>query len=313
MAASRRYQSVMIVDPWEFRGFCFRGEGRRNVVVSAKHQNEDMRIVWRLTKDKRARIVALNSNSELLLKYIKSYVLPLLNSNFFCEPQLVKIHFEDMIHIAKVPLLPHNQKVDSFSELRDNIRFPLSLFPLDYRSRSEFGIFFSDWSLDNVLPVLDENPFISALQMPDATRMPKKIFNSLVMYGPTITVEIKPKQGFYQKHPGVNVSFCNNCILQLEKTQSKEFCKMYDYCPLELFSGDFNRMMNALISLFKNPHRNLRLFRDGDCVYDDHVDFSDLCRFQNQLFPGQEDSLNVLLSLVRFVAEQTVLLYNYFK
>ncbi|CAD5215667.1 unnamed protein product [Bursaphelenchus xylophilus] len=275
MAASRRYQTVMIIDPWEYRGFCFRGEGRRNLVVSAKHEKEDLRIVWRLTKDKRARIVAFNSNSELLIKYIRSYVLPLVNPHFFNEPRLVNMHFNDLIHISKIPLLPHNQKVDSFSELCDNIRFPLSLFPLDYRSRSEF-----------------------VLQMPDATRMPKKIFSNLVMYGPTLTVEIKPKQGFYQKHHGVNLPFCNNCILQLEKTQSKEFCRMYDFCPLELYSGEFPRMMDALISLFKNPHRNLRLFRDGDCVYDDQSDFSDLRRLDNQIFPGQNNSINLLLSLL---------------
>lgn len=54
--------------------------------------------------------------------------------------------------------------------------------------------------------------YVCALEMLDATRIPRLV---PYVYGPTITIEIKPKQGFYQSHPGVDVSFCNNCILQV--------------------------------------------------------------------------------------------------
>lgn len=91
----------------------------------------------------------------------------------------------------------------------------MSLFPLDYHSKTVLGVYHEEWNLENVIPLLEHEPFISVLQMPDATRIPKRIFNSLVMYGPTITVEIKPKQGFYQKHPNIDIPYCNNCILQV--------------------------------------------------------------------------------------------------
>lgn len=48
--------------------------------------------------------------------------------------------------------------------------------------------------------------------MLDATRIPRQLS---FVYGSTITLEIKPKQGFYQKHPGIDVPYCNNCILQV--------------------------------------------------------------------------------------------------
>lgn len=43
---------------------------------------------------------------------------------------------------------------------------------------------------------------------------------------------------------------------------------MYDFCPLDLYSGNFARMKSALGALLKVPHRNLRLFIDGNLVRD---------------------------------------------
>lgn len=44
---------------------------------------------------------------------------------------------------------------------------------------------------------------------------------------------------------------------------------MYDFCPLDLFSGDLKRMRKALNSLFIVPHRNLRIFLDGSLIHSD--------------------------------------------
>lgn len=42
---------------------------------------------------------------------------------------------------------------------------------------------------------------------------------------------------------------------------------MYDFCPMDLFSGNLSRMKSALKALFQVPHRNLRLFIDGNLVF----------------------------------------------
>lgn len=99
--------------------------------------------------------------------------------------------------------------------------------------------------------------------MVDATRVPKRM---PYMYGPTITFELKPKQGFYQIHPGLPVSFCNNCILQLQKWRSASFERMYDFCPLDLYSGDLMRMRTAITSLIRDPRRFIRLKGGEDRV-----------------------------------------------
>nr|CAD2185604.1 unnamed protein product [Meloidogyne enterolobii] len=44
---------------------------------------------------------------------------------------------------------------------------------------------------------------------------------------------------------------------------------MYDYCPLALYSGERSKMEYALASLIYDPHRNLRIFVDGNSVHDD--------------------------------------------
>ncbi|VDN38299.1 unnamed protein product [Gongylonema pulchrum] len=46
---------------------------------------------------------------------------------------------------------------------------------------------------------------------------------------------------------------------------------MYDFCPLDLFSGDLDRMRKALKSLFAVPHRNLRIFLDGTVIHSDEI------------------------------------------
>ena len=65
---------------------------------------------------------------------------------------------------------------------------------------------------DCAIAMQQEIRCIAALEMYDATCLPKR-FSS--MKGPTITIELKPKQGFFQQHPGMDVPFCNNCVLQV--------------------------------------------------------------------------------------------------
>lgn len=96
--------------------------------------------------------------------------------------------------LFQIPALPLNLKIETYDDLCDSSKYPstLSFFPL-------------------CIP--KDIRYVSVLQMMDATRIPKCL--SPQYFGPTITVEIKPKQGFMQNHPGVDVPYCNNCILQV--------------------------------------------------------------------------------------------------
>lgn len=94
----------------------------------------------------------------------------------------------------QIPALPFNLKIETFDELCDPKKYPSMMS------------FFPSFCSNDIR-------YVSILQMMDATRIPKCL--SPRYFGPTITVEIKPKQGFMQNHPGINVPYCNNCILQV--------------------------------------------------------------------------------------------------
>ncbi|VDL63612.1 unnamed protein product [Nippostrongylus brasiliensis] len=227
---------VDIVDPRQFRAFCFRGEGRANFVISAKHAASGTRIVWRFAKSRKSGLLTWKAKSELVNQYMERFVSPFFDSHFLVNPRIVEMAISDVHQLAKIPSLPTNFKVEKFEEL---LTFPdsMSFFPLVNPPRTVVRL--------------------SALEMLDATRIPKH----LIFYiGPTITVEIKPKQGFFQNHASVDLPFCNNCILQLEKCGSDHYEEMYDFCPLDLFSGNLSRMKSAIEALFKVPHRNFLWF-----------------------------------------------------
>ncbi|KAE9416339.1 hypothetical protein Angca_006492 [Angiostrongylus cantonensis] len=264
------------VDPHEYRSFCFRGEGRANFVISAKHTSSGIRIVWRFTKERKSGLISWKAKSELVNKYMERFISPCLDPRFLVNSKIIEMTIENVHHLAKIPSLPANLKIETFSELQ---AFPtdLSFFPLSSVPR-------------NVMK-------LSALEMIDATRIPKHLISYI---GPTITVEIKPKQGFFQNHATVDLPYCNNCILQLEKCGSEHFEKMYDFCPLDLFSGNLARMKLAVEALLRVPHRNFRLFIDGNLVHSDES-LLDPALFTQTLFPsgqGNTDDLVTVLCLI---------------
>lgn len=242
---------MSVVDPQLFRSFCFRGEGRANFVVSAKCGKSGLRIVWRLAKKRKSGTVSVKPKCHLVIAYMEKLIVPILGRQFLVKPKIVQVDVQALHHLAKIPSLPLNLKVEMFDDLCDGTKFPssMSFFPR------------------TVIP--DGMCYVSALQMLDATRIPKRLPPQF--FGPTITVEIKPKQGFFQKHAGVHIPYCNNCILQIEKCSSDAFDQMYDYCPLDLFSGDLERMRHAINSLIAVPHRNLRIFLDGTVIHSDEI------------------------------------------
>ncbi|VBB33334.1 unnamed protein product [Acanthocheilonema viteae] len=267
--------AASVIDPRSFRSFCFRGEGRANFVISAKCEKTVFyRIAWRLTKQRKSGNVTTKPKCHVVIAYLEKLIVPFLGRQFLVKPEVVEIDTESLHHLAKIPALPFNLKIETFDELCNSKKYPSAMS------------FFPSFCSKDIR-------YVSILQMMDATRIPKCL--SPRYFGPTITVEIKPKQGFMQSHPGVNVPYCNNCILQLEKCHSDTFEQMYDFCPLDLFSGDLKRMRKALNSLFIVPHRNLRIFLDGSLIHsDEHQLASEQLR--ESLFRDGSVSLQQLIS-----------------
>ncbi|TKR72540.1 hypothetical protein L596_019972 [Steinernema carpocapsae] len=276
MLMSRQMDSPAPVDVDQFRSFCFRGEGRANFVISAKHRVSGERIVWRLSKDKKTGEVATESKCHAITKFMDTFVAPFFDESYLLESKIVLLPVNALIQLSKIPKLPMNTKIEDWRSLCDESRYPASMSRLP---------------TSKVPPNLC---FLSALQMPDATQI-EKVLPTYI--GPTITIELKPKQGFYQNHPGMEVPFCNNCILQLEKSHSSAFDQMYDFCPLDLFSGDLTRMRKAVLSLLEVPHRNLRLFVNGVVIHSDEGQLS-LSDLERVLFPMNRADISVLVDTI---------------
>ena len=68
---------------------------------------------------------------------------------------------------------------------------------------------------------------------------------------------------------------------------------MYDFCPLDLYSGNFTRMKAAISSLIHDPHRNLRIFRNGNTVHSDESVLSE-SKLNELLFPDENADIDIL-------------------
>ncbi|KHJ46547.1 hypothetical protein D918_02861 [Trichuris suis] len=85
--------------------------------------------------------------------------------------------------------------------------------------------------------------------------------------GDTVTVELKPKQGFIPLSLRRISPYCSNCLLQMVKSRNGTYTNMYDFCPLDLYSVDFKRVYRAVSSLAKIPHANMKVFKNGQLVH----------------------------------------------
>lgn len=112
-------------------------------------------------------------------------------------------------------------------------------------------------------------------------------------------VEIKPKEGFISAYLG-KYSKCYYCLKQFLKLKAKQIDKISNYCPLDLFSGDRTRMMQALVNLSLNPQNNFKIFKDGKIVYSEKSSFNDFEKFilHTQIFKSINMFLNFIIDIL---------------
>uniref|UniRef100_A0A4W2G2M0 Inositol-pentakisphosphate 2-kinase n=1 Tax=Bos indicus x Bos taurus TaxID=30522 RepID=A0A4W2G2M0_BOBOX len=88
---------------------------------------------------------------------------------------------------------------------------------------------------------------------------------------PILCVEIKPKCGFIPSSSYVTHELkhrvCRYCMHQHLKVATGKWKQISKYCPLDLYSGNKQRMYFALKSLLQEAQNNLKIFKNGELIY----------------------------------------------
>ncbi|XP_037535656.1 inositol-pentakisphosphate 2-kinase [Nematolebias whitei] len=121
-------------------------------------------------------------------------------------------------------------------------------------------------------------------------------------HSPPLCVEIKPKCGFLPspKHVSkdMKTKVCRYCMHQHYKVAHGKWKRRSLYCPLDLFSGNRQRMHFAIRHLIEEPQNNFKVFKGGQCVYsskeggDDPPDVSVLLHHLRPYFQGGNNRIN---------------------
>ncbi|XP_068451941.1 inositol-pentakisphosphate 2-kinase isoform X1 [Clinocottus analis] len=150
------------------------------------------------------------------------------------------------------------------------------------------------WRCDKVMDIYSG----CALCLPNLT--------SPVLHQPTHTpplcIEIKPKCGFLpsSKHVSkdIKTKVCRFCMHQHYKVANGKWKRPSLYCPLDLFSGNRQRMHFAIRHLIEEPQNNFKIFKGGQCIYsskevsDDSMDLNSLLHHLRPYFLYGNNRIN---------------------
>lgn len=250
------------------RQIVYRGEGNSSIVVALKSSAKVIRL---LKKDgkimKSSQVHHVTQHPMRNINFIHLIMKPLTDPFLNSATELVHLKSKLVNHISR----------------RVEAERPLH-------------------RLDKTLHLDDQY----ALVMDDLCALPLKLtrlIKPVDFCGPTISIEIKPKQGFLPIHRLLMKSTANeqlsaklkcSCLYGLTqhlKLARGRIQEMSDYCPINLFSGCPVKMKNALENLLKNPQNNLRIFKDLILAYDETSQMK-LSRITEDFF-HHEDGKNV--------------------
>ncbi|XP_030632253.1 inositol-pentakisphosphate 2-kinase [Chanos chanos] len=154
-----------------------------------------------------------------------------------------------------------------------------------------------------------------SLCLPNLTQLSSCRFED---HRPPLCVEIKPKCGFLPFSRYVTKEckrkVCRFCMHQHFKLANGKWNRISRYCPLDLFSGNKQRMYIAIKHLLEEPQNNFRIFKGGELIYsckDDAKQQPDLNELVQHLRPyfhhsngyynGHQSSKTVLNEFIQVV------------
>jgi inositol-pentakisphosphate 2-kinase len=137
------------------------------------------------------------------------------------------------------------------------------------------------------------------------------------------SVEIKPKWGIlcrsgYVENESIKKHVCRYCMHQHFKLGKGEISRPSQFCPLDLFAPDQERVKRAIENLIDDPQNNMRLYVNGELLWYGHMkqpsnsvspDYkSDLRRVLQDKHFSQQDPINDFMHLLqRCLSESGVL------
>ncbi|XP_062400701.1 inositol-pentakisphosphate 2-kinase [Sardina pilchardus] len=107
-----------------------------------------------------------------------------------------------------------------------------------------------------------------ALCLPNLTHLNARHFGDHRL---PLCVEIKPKCGFLPFSGHVTKEckrkVCRFCMHQHYKLANGKWKRQSRYCPLDLFSGNKQRMYIAIKHLLEEPQNNFKIFKGGELIF----------------------------------------------
>uniref|UniRef100_A0A1L8DLX9 Inositol-pentakisphosphate 2-kinase n=1 Tax=Nyssomyia neivai TaxID=330878 RepID=A0A1L8DLX9_9DIPT len=239
----------------------YRAEGNANLVLAIPHLGQ----VLRLRKSPKNSEHHAHDHANMVTEYARC-IGSLFAKRFTIEPKLVHLrilNYEDV-----------NRWLNKF---RPSVR-------CDKEIRCSAGILYPD------LAILRRDHLPSDIQVT----------------GETFCVEIKPKQGwifpqatFTALLPEYTAQLCRYCAMQYLKLTKKTIKRVSNYCPIDLFSGDRDRMLTALRGLVETPQNNFRMWRSGQLIFGDGINNGLQDALQDIMLQGDpSQNLNNFLQLL---------------
>lgn len=223
---------------------------------------------WKYRGEGNANLVlALVGEKKVIrLRKTKTYKECILQEKLFCQFVMLRLLGESFVNVPEIVSLPQSELYElnkTLLSFRPTYRLNNSLF-------NEYVAIYTDGCF-----LLNSVPCI-----------------------PTFCVEVKPKQGWIP-HADRILTKCIFCLNQYKKFKEGSVKEISSYCPLNLFSGDLERMRSAVKALINSPQNNFKIFKDGDLVFAEDVTDSLESILEEWFgFSGLEKLVDNLASLV---------------
>ncbi|RDD46777.1 Inositol-pentakisphosphate 2-kinase [Trichoplax sp. H2] len=242
------------------RKWAYKGEGNAHVVL-ASHDG----FVVRLLKNRRDGQISRRSQDA-----VKYYNI--------VGPQFIDPSYLPEMRLVTVPK-------DFFGVVEDVCRKQRP----DYRLDTNIAMNATATVMPDVCFVRERSRISEVKKLGNIAQMKDKTI-------PTFCVEIKPKCG-YLPNPAssseindIRRRICYFCLLQYTKEKIDRWKNRSQYCPLDLFSLDLDRIKKALSALMYSPQNNFRIFKDGILIYEDDSAYESLDTILHEWFSNSKNS-----------------------